>query len=273
MTGEHPARRLWRSIEPIHAVTYFAPGCRDAAADLGLRGFWMGYFAFRAAPLGAVGPAPVEALFAGFHPERVARALPDAWSFTTPDRCIAARSRSAAEALRGAGADEDACARAASLLEPVVAACAVAGRALGAANRALDLPEDPVERLWQLTTTLREHRGDGHVAAFVAAGLTGLEANVLRVERDGHDPAQVQAARGWSPEDWATAAASLAARGVDATILEEVEVRTDGAAWEGGQGTLGPAGVEEVVALLATTTAAAEALVAYPNPIGLPRGR
>ena len=48
------ARDAWLRIESINAVTYFAPESRDAAKSAGLRGFWMGYFAFRAAPLGAV---------------------------------------------------------------------------------------------------------------------------------------------------------------------------------------------------------------------------
>jgi hypothetical protein len=53
--SDHPARRLWATLETIHDVVYFAPGVRDAGVGLGLRGFWMTYFAFRAAPLGAVG--------------------------------------------------------------------------------------------------------------------------------------------------------------------------------------------------------------------------
>src|SRR5436309_3384985 len=43
------ARRLWRLLEPYHAVTYFAPVAHQAFKDAGLRGFWMGYFAGRAA--------------------------------------------------------------------------------------------------------------------------------------------------------------------------------------------------------------------------------
>ena len=57
--SDHPARRLWATLETIHDVVYFAPGVRDAGVGLGLRGFWMTYFAFRAAPLGAVGAEPV----------------------------------------------------------------------------------------------------------------------------------------------------------------------------------------------------------------------
>ena len=60
----HPARRLWRLIEAINGVTYFAPRCRAAMDELGLKGFWMGYFASRAAPFGAVGPGLVEVVAA-----------------------------------------------------------------------------------------------------------------------------------------------------------------------------------------------------------------
>lgn len=273
MTSEHPARRLWRAVEPIHAVTYFDAGCREAGEAVGLKGFWMTYFAFRAAPLGPVGPAPVEALFAGFHPARVARALPDAWSRASPSDCVAARSSSAARALRAVGVDGRACAAACQVLEPVAGGLAVTGRALGAANQALPLSDDPVERLWQLATTLREHRGDGHIAAVTAAGLTGLESNVLRASRDDAPIEDIQAARGWSADDWDAAARRLGRDGIGVEVLAEVEDRTDVAAWRGGLDALGPAGVDDVVAVLASTTAAAETLLRYPNPIGLPPGR
>ena len=85
--GTHPARRLWAALEPLHDVVYFADGVRPAGIALGLRGFWMTYFAFRAAPLGPVPAPPVVAVFAGFHPAMVAKALPDAWSRTTPAAC------------------------------------------------------------------------------------------------------------------------------------------------------------------------------------------
>ena len=49
-----PARDLWLRIETIHAVTYFGSETQEAAARVGLDRFWVGYFALRAAPLGAV---------------------------------------------------------------------------------------------------------------------------------------------------------------------------------------------------------------------------
>ncbi len=58
----------------------------------------MGYFA-RTAPLGPVGPAPVTASFYGFHPDRAARALPDAWTCSTPEQALEARAQGAAAAL------------------------------------------------------------------------------------------------------------------------------------------------------------------------------
>ena len=78
--SSHPARRLWAALETLHDVTYFAPEVRAAGMAQGLKGFWMTYFAWRAAPLGPVPAAPVVAMFAGFHPGTVARALPEAWS-------------------------------------------------------------------------------------------------------------------------------------------------------------------------------------------------
>ncbi|MDO0929220.1 hypothetical protein QQY24_28825 [Streptomyces sp. TG1A-8] len=66
----------------MHDLVYFAPEARRAAAEPGLCGFWMGYFALRAAPLGAVPPSVVTSCFYVFHPARVGRAPPDAWDHT-----------------------------------------------------------------------------------------------------------------------------------------------------------------------------------------------
>ena len=52
------------------------------------------------------------------------------------------------------------------------------GRALYAAVRTLPVPTEPLARLWH-ANLLREHRGDGHVAAPVGAGIGGTEAHVL----------------------------------------------------------------------------------------------
>src|SRR5436305_4913078 len=93
-------RRLWRVLEPYHAVTYFTDESRQAFKDVGLRGFWMGYFAGRAAPMGPVGPGVVTATFFGFRHSMVARALPDAWTFATVADVLAARLHGVDRALR-----------------------------------------------------------------------------------------------------------------------------------------------------------------------------
>lgn len=91
---------MWTRVEAIHAVTYFASESREAAKACGLKGFWTGYFGFRAAPLAAVGTGVVEAAFYNFVPEMVRRSIPDAWSFARPEELVVARRRAAAAALR-----------------------------------------------------------------------------------------------------------------------------------------------------------------------------
>jgi hypothetical protein len=281
----HPARRLWAALEPIHGVVYFAPGVRDAGKSIGLRGFWMTYFAFRAAPFGPVGAGAVVATFAGFEPAMVFKALPDAWSRATPEACLATRSAVSVEALRTAGVVEDACAEAVAVLAPVAASLDPTGRALYAANSELALPDDPVAALWQLATTLREHRGDGHVAALLAAGVTGLEALLLQVGA-GKFPAELmRSVRGWSEQDWAAAANALRSRGVldgdgrltawGREFLDAIEERTDERAWTGGLSALGKDGVERVLTTLRPSVRALWESKVLPdiNPTGLPPQR
>lgn len=279
----HPARRLWNALESLHDVVYFSPQVRETGKSIGLAGFWMTYFAFRAAPLGPVGPEPVIALFAGFEPGTVRKALPDAWSRASPEACLAARKAVSAAALRGAGVDEGACCAAAELLAPVALQADRTGRALFAANAGLPLGDDPIGAVWQLATSLREHRGDGHVDALVAAGVSGLEAHLLQVASGRTSADAVLRARGWSEQDWAGAAARLRDRGLltgDAPIaltpvgracLAEVEAATDNSSWAGALAPLGEQGVARVVELLAPAARAVwtSGMLPATNAMGL----
>jgi len=94
------ARRMWTLYEPVHVVTYFAPEARKAFEAAGLRGFWRGYFAGRAAPLGVVDAPLVIATFCSFAPSFVHRALPAIWELVTPSEALRVRQAGAVAALR-----------------------------------------------------------------------------------------------------------------------------------------------------------------------------
>ncbi|CAI9403062.1 SCO6745 family protein [Nocardioides sp. T2.26MG-1] len=193
--GPQTARRLWQLLEPIHAVTYFSPEPLAALRAAGYRGFWMGYFAGRAAPLGPASAELTHAVFYNFAFEHVARALPDAWGYAAPEAALAARLEGSVAALNrhlggrhlGGGTPDAAVGRAAELAERAAGAAPLEGRPLFAANRALAQPDEPLARLWQAATLLREHRGDGHVAALVTAGIGGAGVARPPRARDG-DP-------------------------------------------------------------------------------------
>jgi hypothetical protein len=291
------ARRMWALFEPVHVVTYFTAEARAAFEDAGLRGFWRGYFAGLAAPIGPVGAAPVMAAFFVFAPAMVGRAVPAVWALAAPNDVLQARQDGAVAAIRrllgvpagqavpaGLQAAADALMAAASGLDG-------AGRTLAASNLALPVPDDPVARLWHAATLLREHRGDGHVAALVAAGLDGCEALALRTGADlaaaaaGH-PAdswgreQLQPARGWTDPQWEAATARLAGRGLllaDGTataagtgLHRDIERATDHAAarpWA----SLGPDRTAALASVLRPVAAACAAAMPFPNPVGVPR--
>jgi hypothetical protein len=176
------ARRLHKLVEPIHLVTYFSDEPTDALLALGLRNYWDGYFAGRAAPLGRVPAEVVDAVFYNFARGEVARHIPRVWDTATPEAALAAREQGSVAALRrilGDLADTPGLARAACLATKAATSAPTQGRALYAALRALPPPDEPVARLWHAATLLREHRGDGHNAALVAAGIGGTQAHVL----------------------------------------------------------------------------------------------
>jgi hypothetical protein len=204
----------------------------------------MGYFAGRAAPLGPASPELVHALFYNFSFERVARALPDAWTYASPGVALEARERAAATALRrqlGDLAHDERVVTAADVMARAATAAPVEGRPLFAANRRLPAPEDPIARLWHYATLLREHRGDGHVAALLRSGITGRQSHVLHslaagVPRDVYVAARDLGAAEWDAElsalqtaGYVDAAGRLTEAGRD--LKDHVEKRTDELAW------------------------------------------
>lgn len=211
------ARRLWQRLELIHDVTYFSPEPIAALRGVGYKGFWMGYFAGRAAPLGAVGAEVVTALFYNFAESRVRKALPDAWSFAPPDAALDARLSGSAAALRralGDTVDAGSLVSTAALLRRAAESAPMEGRALFAANAALPWPDEPLAVLWHAATLLREHRGDGHVAALTAAGLTGRQAGVLHAATVSTPREFMTIGRDYNEAEWDANLLALAERGV-----------------------------------------------------------
>jgi hypothetical protein len=255
-----------------------------------LRGFWSGYFAARAAPLGRVGAGAVRAAFFNFHPGMVARAVPGCWQVVAPETLCRVRAIAAAEALGEVCGVETRSALLSSLplLRRAVAGCDGAGRVMAGANRSLwahistALGTGGLGEAWQACTTLREHRGDGHVAALLVHGLGGLQAHVLAAGTKAIPAELLRDNRGWSKEDWDEASGALTRAGLlhtdgrvtDAgrTLHGEVEERTDELA-EPAYAALSHPALEELHGVLAACAAdvAASGLVPYPNPMGLPR--
>ena len=114
----------------------------------------------------------------------------------------------------------------AELTREAAAACRPEGRPLYAGHAGLDWPDAPHLVMWHALSLLREHRGDGHICALVAAGLSGLETLVTHTATgQGFVTGFARASRGWSEEEWEGTAGALAGRGL-----------------LGGDGALTPAG-------------------------------
>jgi hypothetical protein len=208
------ARRFFDRFEPVHGVTYFSPESRAAFDGLGYRGFWMGYFAGRSAPLGVVPTEVVTAMFYNFAPARVAKALPAAWEVASPAAALRAREDSAVAALRRYGLTDASVGVAAELAAKAARTAPLDGRPLFAANAALPWPTGPLATLWHATTLLREQRGDAHVAVLTSVGLSGREANVLHAAA-GRVPAQmIMRGRDYDEDQWRHYQDRLAERGL-----------------------------------------------------------
>ncbi|MEV0526296.1 hypothetical protein AB0I66_22915 [Streptomyces sp. NPDC050439] len=277
------SRTLWLRTEPLHAVIYFEERCRDLGRALGLKGFWMGYFAARTAPMGPVESGPATAALGVFAPDMVERALPSAWQYVSPGRIVEERAAYTARALRALvpGIDDQALALCPPLTAMVEDAPSLA-RPLFTANRDVSERTDPVQRLWQLVTCVREFRGDAHVAALADHGLDACEALVLAAATGRVDHDTIRHDRGWEEQEWEQAVDRLRGRGLvdgDGHITEHgrterelIEDATDRLSAR----LLRPLAARDADTLLAALERPARQILAteiipFPNPIGLPR--
>jgi len=213
------ARSANNATNVLHSLIYFAPEAEQQFTGVGLKPGQMGYFAGRAAPMGAVGSGVVTATFYNFSPRLVARAIPEAWQLASPAVVIGARLAAVDAALtRLLGPDviaSDDMITLAALVRDAAGACTPEGRPLYAGHADLAWPEAPHLVMWHALTLLREHRGDGHIAALTSAGLSGIEALVTHsATGKGFLSAFARTSRGWSQQEWDATVAELAARGL-----------------------------------------------------------
>ncbi|MFE6171078.1 hypothetical protein [Streptomyces sp. NPDC056464] len=238
----HAGRRCHNMLNSLHSTSYFAPELGRELSTLGITHPRAVNFAVRAAALGPVGAGAVTATFYNYKHELVARHVPAVWAIASPEDVLAARARAVDAALRRLLGEEAVTsaemAEAARLALRATEACSRSARPLYSAHADLPVPAEPHLAYFHATTLLREHRGDGHLAVLMAAGLDGLEAVVTHTATGkGMTPKWVFSTRGWAQEDWDAACERLRGRGLlDASgdltaegvaLRDEIEAGTD----------------------------------------------
>ncbi|MGW2297985.1 SCO6745 family protein [Streptomyces violaceorubidus] len=235
-------RRCHNALNSLHATHYFSPDLGRELGALGVTDAPAVNFAVRAAALGPVGAGAVTAAFYNYKHDLVARHVPAVWQQVTPEQALAARLRAVDTTLRRLLGEEAVTsagmAEAAELALRAAEGCSRSARPLYSAQADLPVPDAPHLAFWHAATLLREHRGDGHLAALMTADLDGLEALVTHTATGkGLAPKWVFSTRGWTQEEWDAAVARLYARGLtDATgqlteegaaLREAIEHETD----------------------------------------------
>ena len=222
-----PARDLRDAIEPLATVCFWSEPAYEAYAGEGLD-FLQGYVWGRASVLGEPASSVVASSFGVFEPGLIAGLYDEARTVCSLGQVRAAKESGAITALRQTIGEPQSLPRVVTALRRGAAAADPTGRPMHAGATSLPWPTDLLGQLWHACTLLREHRGDGHLAACVAAGLNGLEANLLTELRIGWEPMAYTSSRGW-PEDMMEAARDrLRSRGLfdgDGLTREGAELR------------------------------------------------
>ena len=208
-------RRFARAAEPLHSCGYYAQEITQFT-NLGYRGWWHAYFAYRSAPLGAASAAEVTDTFYNFAPRMVERAVPNCWSILDPQETRGKHLEFLEAALTRIF---DSFSFPTSL-DPLVDALAgtlprlnTEGRPLFCAWANEPWPDSPLLGLWHASTLLREYRFDAHNQALRTADISGLGCHLLMVADGRGSPEVIQKIRGWTQEEWEDEAIYLNKRG------------------------------------------------------------
>ncbi|MEM7341156.1 MAG: hypothetical protein AAF467_21050 [Actinomycetota bacterium] len=211
-TSQSVARRLRDAIEPIAMHPVWSRQTNEALERLGLN-FFTGYVWGRAAALGEPAPGVVVSTFAVFEPSLMTGVYEAGRAACARDSLLATRFEATTASLAPVLAGEDV-----SVVAGRLRAAALdldrAGRPLYTGLADLPLSDDPVEMLWRCAEMIREHRGDSHIAACVAAGLDPVAMNVLTELWVGFPLGQYSGSRGWAPEAIDACVADLRAQGL-----------------------------------------------------------
>ncbi|MFD4374240.1 hypothetical protein [Streptomyces sp. NPDC058486] len=271
-------RRCHSALNSLHSTLYFSPDLDREFGALGFTDPTSMRLAARSAPLGAVGAGTIAATFYNYNHELLARHLPGVWETASPAAVLDARLRTVDATLRRLLGEEAVAspelAEAAGLALRAAEACTRHARPMYSANADLPVPEEPHLAFWYAVTLLREHRGDGHLAALLTAGLDPIEALASHTATGkGMSPRWVLGSRGWGRADWEAARERLRERGIldaDGELtetgaglraeLEEVTDRLDAAPYE----HLGAAGVARLTELGRGFLVAAAGAGAFP---------
>jgi hypothetical protein len=209
------ARRLRNVTEPIAAGVYFAPEAIQGYEALGLD-YFQGYFCSRSACLGAAPWSVVCAAFAAFKPAAVESAVTAGWQKTDPQSMLGARLAGAAaqlERLVGDVAKPADVERATEILYSLTDGVDPSGRMLYAGLSIQPRPDSLFGSFWHAADLVREHRGDGHIAAWIPY-TDSTEITVLTELAWGIPPRSYVFTRGWSEEEVDAAYERLTARGL-----------------------------------------------------------
>jgi hypothetical protein len=269
-----PARRLRDALEPIATIGWWSRQASQSAGALGLD-FFSAYVWGRAAALGPyVAPSVVTSAFGVFEPGMIEGVLAAARANVSHDAILGARQAGGAAGLAAASGtiDGSTVETLGRWLSDALAGLDGAARPLFSGLRALPVPSDLHGRLWRAAELVREHRGDGHLAACLAAGLDAAEMNVLTELWLDYPLGEYSATRGFPIERLNQAAETLEQRGwLDAdhslttagrAARQSIEAATD--ATQAGLITALGADLDAVMA--SATTVGAAVLEAHAAP-------
>jgi hypothetical protein len=243
------ARRLRNVLEPIASNVYFSPDVNDAFEALGFGpgvsadgcltiAEPSGYYCSRAACMGQVPGDVVVAAFGVFNPELIIPAVERGWSIASASDVLAAREHGATASLHRILGDQAALPAVTAVMQRAAAAGAAGGRFLYAGLRSLGVPSTPWGALWRAVDTVREHRGDSHIAAWVSSGLDAVEIGLVTEVYYGMPSKRYHRGRGWTDHDLDAGIARLRDRGLvtgeplclttaGSELRESIELATD----------------------------------------------